>query len=645
MEKIFVEIENLINNYPEHSCILSKIKEELKDIDLKLNQNYKIILIADKGIGKTTIINLLLNLNFEKIKKNKKTERKYKVITGSLETGSGATTTSEVEVIQSNNQKTIIKIIPYEYDEIVEIIDRFAKIIFNETYDIQEPISLPTELERACRNMSGLTENKLTKVDKAKDLALNCGYEGFQIFNMKVRELCNLTNRNNLEIKYHKEIQCTEKEWIKKVFRKVNLVKYEDIPLAKKIIIELNREIFDFDKLYKVDTVLDTRGLESDSTVTERTDIKNIFRESTNNIILFVDKFNSPSKSVIDIMDYYLGYGNLDDINRFGYLVNFEDGQPENVIDFQGEVDDEEMGIHEKKKQIESIFNENSIMINSQNIIYFNPMRFLDKEGRIKIDEYDYDIFENRDKIIEYKKEKRKLDRINFIDHINQIMVRYEEDLKNKKNKLLLRYENIKNKLEEGSKIDLTDIVARIKDDVISYDFERRMEDLYWDYINKKYPSTIMAINNRRGIYSNSDIFCEGASRIERLSRDELLKWKEKIISELNILKDIKNLNINQISSIDFLINDINKYFYEYMECINKYFYDKLKLDVFPEEEVFFWDRLISRWGKGAGYRNDINLYYKERLIENNFSECIKEDMKNQVLAFKAGMISILEKN
>ncbi|MFR9240271.1 MAG: hypothetical protein ACLVKE_06060 [Clostridium baratii] len=647
MESILLEIKELIKNHPEHKGVLSKIRQELIENNNKLMQSYEVVLIADKGTGKTTIINNLLNLNFEKIKNNKKINRKYKVITGALETGSGATTTSEVEICQSTleDEVTNVKIIPYEYEEIIEILDRFSKTIYNSVFHINEQVSLPTELERACRNMCGLLENKISKKDKAKDMALEYGKNNYLEFRDKIRSLSNLENRNKLELKYIEMDEIiSEREWLKKVFRKINLVKYENMPLAKKIIIEINKEIFNFSNLYKVDRLIDTRGLESDSTVTERTDIKKVFREKKNNIVLVVDKFNSPSKSVIDIMDYYLGYGNLDDIDRFVYLVNFEDGQPENVIDFQGQVDDEKLGIIEKQRQVENIFNENNIKINSKNIIYYNPMRYLNKEGKIKIDEYDYDLFENKEDIIKFKKDKRYEEREQFTEKLNSIMKNYETGLKEEREKLLTRFKAIKDKIYEGSKLDLSHIIERIKNDVISYDFERRMEDLYWDYIERKYPSTIMAINNRCGIYSTSDIYCEGASRIERLSRNELLEWKESIIKELSNIKDIKKLNINQISTIDFLINDINKYFYNYMECVNKYFYDKLKLNIYSEDDRGFWDRVISRWGKGSGYRNDINRYYKERLIEKNFSQCIKEDMKNQVFTFKKGMISILER-
>lgn len=49
-----------------------------------------------------------------------------------------------------------------------------------------------------------------------------------------------------------------------------------------------------------------------------------------------------------------------------------------------------------KRKQVVQIFKDNNVYIKDENIIYCNPKRNLDQEGRIKIsidelEEYDYD--------------------------------------------------------------------------------------------------------------------------------------------------------------------------------------------------------------------------------------------------------------
>ena len=67
----------------------------------------------------------------------------------------------------------------------------------------------------------------------------------------------------------------------------------------------------------------------------------------------------------------------------------------------------------------------------------------------------------------------------------------------------------------------------------------------------------------------------------------------------------------------EFIVNDINKYFFNYMEEINSYFYNKLKEETFSKENTIFWDEVKSRWGKGCGYRNDIIDFYENNLEDN----------------------------
>ena len=94
---------------------------------------------------------------------------------------------------------------------------------------------------------------------------------------------------------------------VKRIFKeiyKINLVHIKEAPLPKKITVMLSKDIFDFSKFNRISKIIDTRGLEVTSN-TDRIDIKSIFRDGENNILLFVDKFNSPSKSIIDLVDHY----------------------------------------------------------------------------------------------------------------------------------------------------------------------------------------------------------------------------------------------------------------------------------------------------------------------------------------------------
>ena len=168
------EIDYYIDNYPDNAPVLKRIKDKINQVEKQLKEQYSLVFMAEKGAGKTTTIDFLLGLTQEKQKVNEKTKRKYIVEEDILETGSGATTTSEVEICQSDEEFSKIIITPYEVEEVKEILVVFAKSMFSNIHEINGgDEQLAPELIRACRNMTGLTEKKNEdgqKVDLLKEL-------------------------------------------------------------------------------------------------------------------------------------------------------------------------------------------------------------------------------------------------------------------------------------------------------------------------------------------------------------------------------------------------------------------------------------------------------------------------------------------
>ena len=369
------EIDYYIDSYPENALVLKRIKGKINQIEKQLQEQYSLVFMAEKGAGKTTTIDFLLALTQEKQKINEKTKKKYIVEEDILETGSGATTTSEVEICQSDEEVSKITITPYEIEEVREILVVFAKSMFSNMHEIAGgDEQLAPELIRACRNMTGLTEKKNEsgeKVDLLKELILQYNAKEYTDFEKKIIENAKLEERNETTF------ICDDKNgkyWIKKIFRRINLVHIKEAPLPKKITVMLSKDIFDFSKFNRISKIIDTRGLEVTSN-TDRSDIKSIFRDGENNILLFVDKFNSPSKSIIDLVDHYIYDDGMDIVNRVGYIVNHRDGEAEKVVGCDGIIDNEEDGIAEKRNQVIQIFKDNNVYIKEENIIYCSPKR------------------------------------------------------------------------------------------------------------------------------------------------------------------------------------------------------------------------------------------------------------------------------
>ena len=637
------EIDYYIDNYPDNAPVLKRIKEKINKVEKQLEEQYSLVFMAEKGAGKTTTIDFLLGLTQEKQKMNEKTKKKYIVEEDILETGSGATTTSEVEICQSDEEVSKITITPYEIEEVREILAVFAKSMFSNIHETNcGDEQLAPELIRACRNMTGLTEKKnedSQKVDLLKELILQYSVNEYDNFEQRIIENAKLDERKETVFICDDK---NEKSWIKKIFRRVNLVHIKEAPLPKKITVMLSKNIFDFSKFNRISRIIDTRGLEVTSN-TDRSDIKSIFRDGENNILLFVDKFNSPSKSIIDLVDHYIYDEGMDIVNRVGYIVNHRDGEAEKVVGCEGVIDNEEDGIAEKRNQVIQIFKDNNVYIKEENIIYCSPKRHLDEEGRIKVsidelEEYDYD----RHAIEEVKKEARQAEHDLFVDNIISFIDDYEEKLEADLEEAINSYESIKREIEKDSTLDMAPVVDYINNEQINIDLKDRILKMYEVYIGNKFPSTLRAINNRFGIYNNYDIYCEGANLIESLIKRTFKNFKDDIVTQLELSAKGKKLNNNQEKAKEFIVNDINKYFFNYMEEINSYFYNKLKKETFSKENTIFWDEVKSRWGKGPGYRNDIIDLYENNIKYRDLNNEVNETIQGMLNGFRLGIVDIL---
>ena len=645
INKFNIEIDSYINNYEENSNVLTKIKERINELNKNLEKECSLVFLADKGSGKTTIIDCMTGLTLEKEKTNEKTGRKYIVEEDVLETGSGATTTFEVEITQSLGEESRLVVTPYKKDDVIDILRNFASTVFKTAHDVElsGDASIAPELFRACRNMTKLTErkgNNEEKVDHAKLLALEYDTNDYEVFEKRVIELANIDNRNTTRFVYD-SIKDNEKSWIKKTFRKLNLVHIDDAPLPARITLEINKNLFNFEKLNRVNKIVDTRGLEAGSN-TDRSDIKSLFRDSKNNILLFVDKFNSPSKSIIDLLNHYVYDKEMECINRIGYIVNFKDGEPERVISTDGQVDNENEGIYEKKSQVVQSFQENEVYIKKNNMIYCNPKRFLNEEGRIRVDMDEIEDYGSPAEVIAYKKGLRENDRKKLTEDIADLIKQYDQSLITEINTLYSKYEEIKEEIEKSCTINVDNICDNIKKYPLEFDLSKVATEIYSDYIDSKYPSTLRAINNRYGIYNYNDIFCEGSNFLEDVLKKELKDIKDKAIGDLSEIEKSKNLNNNQKNIVEFLIKDVNKYFFRQIEVINEHFYKRLKEEIYSKQDMSFWDKVKARWGKGSGYRNEINKYYRGNIVDKNFNIQINEEVNDLVEDFKDGLIEIL---
>ncbi|EKQ57730.1 MULTISPECIES: hypothetical protein [Clostridium] len=611
---------------------------EIKDL---INEKFALVFVTDKGIGKTSIINYLLDLSYEREKKLK-SGRKTIVYQDVLETGAGATTTSETEIVQAENDYCEIEIIPVGKEEMEELLRGFAQYIFKEIYaEFKGYSSIAPEIFRAMRNMTGLKEvdrENGDKIDLAKELAKGYDMHDYLLFEDEIFRRANLQHR--IKNKFIIDRGSEEKKSIRSIFNKINLMSMEDIPLPKKVIVKLSKDIFDFNTLGCIDRIIDTRGLESGVVATDRKDIRELFKKDKNKVVVLVDKFNSPSQSIMRLVDTYIQEGDYETQNRVAYLVNFRDGEPENVVSHSGKTYSEIRGIDIKCEDIHKYIKGNNINLKLDNIIFTNPKRFLDANGKMPILEEDIEDYGDAVSARKAKQDIREEKKRELWDDIYRITENYRKELINELSLKSEEFKSIKNKEIEELNIDFEQIVTFINDfNVDNKNVENFPFTIFEEYILNCHHSTLMALNNRHGVYSNRDIYLVGSDKIEKLFRSSLK----------DITLNVINLILNQVSTeeekkvIMIIINDVKRYCINFMDEINSFAYEYLRNNIFNKEQIEFWKKTIERWGKGSPYTLDIDSYYKEQLEKEKLDKYIRDAATEWIRTFKNGLIAVIE--
>ena len=421
------------------------------------------------------------------------------------------------------------------------------------------------------------------------------------------------------------------------MFKNLNLGKIETAPLPKVIKIHLSKNIFDFENFPFIKRIVDTRGLDALAN-SDRKDLYKIFREEPNNIIILIDKFAAPSLSMINLLNTYAYDENLNLIDRLIFLVNFRNNEPNLVVGVDGTVDDELEGIEIRRKQIIRRFIENKIPFNEKNVLFYNPLRFLDSEKRLEITLEDLEDYGCKEDAKKYKNDFIEEERHEVVTQVNTVILnvieKYNQEIdliKVNLEKLKYSYEN-----DEYAKSHLKKVMSEIEGYFQNHiEAKENVLKIYDNYFMNKYPSTIRAINNRYGVYDHHDIYQEGAIKIEDLVKYQLKEIKDSILLKLNNIKGFTNISPGQEVAINLLIEEINYLYEEYINQINRNAYDTFENNVFSLEKYEqFWKKTKYRWGQGNGYRLDIIEFYQEQIKASKLLEEIESILEDYVKSF-----------
>jgi transcriptional regulator with XRE-family HTH domain len=249
-------------------------------------QNHSISFIGDLGVGKSTAICFLFDLLVPPALADKQINRPI------LETGAGGTTICEVHV--KRGPEFGISLVPMSENEHRQFVADFCAakwmLLSSTRRDTSETVGVSREIERAIRNMSGLSrrrevkDGKVTYHDPVTDMARSCASE--EEFRTRILGLIGLEDRVCRELWYDSATRKHPMEWVMGTFKAVNNGRLKDVPLPRSIDLLIPEFGHEFGELQI--SVIDTKGVDD---VAVREDLDARLKDSRSAVV-FCSRFN-----------------------------------------------------------------------------------------------------------------------------------------------------------------------------------------------------------------------------------------------------------------------------------------------------------------------------------------------------------------
>lgn len=298
-----------------------------------------------------------------------------------LSTGSGRTTVAEVHIKQTDKQSCIrVKCLPIERQEVY--IRDYARYYFNQVKGIIDDADereredtaeeeKHLEVERVIRNMAKLKNipsNKAkatTDVDNWKAIQALVGkFVDADAFAEHILSVIALPFRTQQEVPYDGEMPF--EQWLKKQFQTINEGNNDNISIAEKIFIEINRKNIDLQLPDCIGEVVDTMGLESGV----RPDLQKLILDK-DTICFLMDKVSTvPSPNVSTLLkDTYLKQERPYCKSKTAIFVRSPAEDLQAVNEANG---DEERGEDIKRSEIDSKVSSENIPYDNNNTIFLD---------------------------------------------------------------------------------------------------------------------------------------------------------------------------------------------------------------------------------------------------------------------------------
>jgi transcriptional regulator with XRE-family HTH domain len=288
------------------------VKEVRRLADMLLRREHQIAFIGQIGIGKSTAICRATSLE----------------VTGSqgrtvpvLETGGGGITLCEVHLGFGPGHGIIVE--PRTHDDIRSDVEDFVDQLVHpglSAGDEDGSPAVPREIERAIRNMAGLTqkrtkdaEGKTVRSDPAKDLAAQ--FPAKRDLVVEVLTRMTLHRRDRRDEWHTPMLTAPPLEWLKTTFELINNGRHPEFSLPARIdlIVPEVLKVTDLDV-----SIIDTRGIDQPAA---RADLETLL-EDPHTVSILCSAFNdAPSDSIKHLLQRARDINNTQIDSNIGVLV------------------------------------------------------------------------------------------------------------------------------------------------------------------------------------------------------------------------------------------------------------------------------------------------------------------------------------
>lgn len=568
---------------------LKNYKELLNDCRRYLeSKEHPIAFIGAIGIGKTSAICKVLDL--------------YTGQKPILSTGSGRTTICEVDI--RNRDITSIKIHPHSLESMHLYLYELAGAIAVKAQGLTDEkntnaYQLSMEVERALRNMTGLTKSRPIDPETGQKRTLDPAIALFHEsggHNELFEELKTRVNYEKRDItSFDHPIDEEPNTWLQSCFESINLGKIESAPLPKRIEITTKRELLstsEFEAFIK-----DTKGIDQTS---NRQDLDGCLHDDRTVSIICSGFNDAPADAIHKLLKSAKESG-LD--NRLAdesiLLILDRNGEALRVTADHGQVEDVEEGREVKRDEVVTALSR-SLSLGDLPIHFFNS----DEDSP---DELQSAIQSKVKKLRQYRQYRiTEIDKaVNLID--DQVADLDEEQAISEVRKTLKSW-FVENALPPPlSTNGYMELVGTIK--------------------NEAHPTSVNASIRRKGCWENLDYYQELGNASRHRASKQYGTRAAKLKSLLDMLRKRESLmhirhTVSQLSNtLDKRLNNILNTSYQ---MAIKLYKEKLVA------ELNYWSQAEKRWGQGGGYRDRVADDTKA-MLSNTLAQKIESEV-NQAL-------------